>query len=86
VTLPDRSSDPPDDLGQTALVVAHPGHELTVAYGAQLPGITELRIGTGRNNTARRLLARIKKLERHLGWRVSPDGWVRFSPAADGTR
>jgi len=57
-----------------------------VAYGAQLPGITELRIGTGRNNTTRRLLARIKKHERHLGWRVSPDGWVRFSPVADGAR
>jgi hypothetical protein len=57
-----------------------------VAYGAQLPGITELRIGTGRNNTTRRLLARIKKHERHLGWSVSPDGWVRFAPPAEGTR
>jgi hypothetical protein len=57
-----------------------------VAYGAQAPGITEVRLGTGRNNTTRRLLTRIKKHEAHLGWRVSADGWVRFPRAADATR
>jgi hypothetical protein len=53
-----------------------------VAYGAQLPGIAAVRIGTGRNNTTRRLLARIRKHEALLGWRVDPDGWVTFPPGA----
>jgi hypothetical protein len=56
-----------------------------VAYGAQLPGITRARVGTGRNNAARRLLARIKKHERNLGWRVGDDGWVTFSRGAGET-
>jgi len=56
-----------------------------VAYGAQMPGITEVRVGTGRNNTTRRLLARIKKHEEQLGWRVGADGWVTFSPGAGST-
>ncbi len=51
-----------------------------LAYGAQLPGITRARVGTGKNNATRRLLARIKKHERSLGWQVGDDGWVVFSP------
>jgi len=51
-----------------------------VAYAAQWPGITRARVGTGRNNATRRLLARIKKHERGLGWQVGDDGWVVFAP------
>ncbi len=53
-----------------------------VAYGAHLPGIRSARVGTGRNNATRRLLARLKKHEGTFGWRVGDDGWVRFSAGA----
>lgn len=50
-----------------------------VALGAQMPGVSRARVGRGRNNATRRLLARLKKHEDALGWRVSADGWVTFS-------
>jgi hypothetical protein len=49
-----------------------------VAHAARLPGIRAARVGTGGNNTTRRLLARIKAQEGELGWRVNEDGWVTF--------
>jgi hypothetical protein len=49
-----------------------------VAYAASIPGVVKARVGTGQNNVTRRLLARLKKQERRLGWHVTPDGWVGF--------
>jgi len=52
-----------------------------VAYAAGTPGITAARVGTGQNNTTRRLLSRLRRHADGLGWRVDEDGWVTFSPA-----
>jgi len=51
-----------------------------VVYAAHTPGITAARVGTGQNNTARRLLSRLRRHADALGWRVDEDGWVTFSP------
>jgi hypothetical protein len=51
-----------------------------VAYGACTPGITAARVGTGQNNTTRRLLSRLQRHADALGWGVNEDGWVTFSP------
>lgn len=50
-----------------------------VAYAAQRPDIVGTRLGRKRNALARPLLRRLKDHEEQLGWRVHPDGWVRFS-------
>jgi hypothetical protein len=51
-----------------------------VAYAACTPGITEARVGTGQNNTTRRLLSRLQRHADALGWGVNEDGWVTFLP------
>jgi hypothetical protein len=53
-----------------------------VAYAACTPGITAARVGTGQNNTTRRLLSRLQRHADALGWGVNEDGWVTFSPTA----
>jgi hypothetical protein len=50
-----------------------------LAYACQLPGITQARVGTGRNNVTRRLLSRVQKHAEELGWCVRNEGWVRFA-------
>lgn len=47
-----------------------------VAFASEQPGIVKARIGTGRNNTTRRFLERLKASEAQFGWRVEMDGWV----------
>jgi hypothetical protein len=47
-----------------------------LTFAAEQPGIVKARIGTGRNNTTRRFLERVKASEAELGWRVEFDGWV----------
>jgi hypothetical protein len=54
-----------------------------VAYAAATPGVSRVRVGTGRNKVSRRFLEQIKSRETRLGWRVSPDGWVTF-PGSSG--
>jgi hypothetical protein len=49
-----------------------------VAYAACRPGITAARVGTGQNNTTRRLLSRLRRHADAVGWTVSEDGWVTF--------
>jgi hypothetical protein len=53
-----------------------------LAYAAQSSGIAKARIGRGRNNLTRRILARINNHKQALGWHVADDGWVTFTPLA----
>ena len=57
-----------------------------VAHAAHLPGITRARVGRGRNNITRRLLARLKRHADALGWQIGDDGWVTFRPPSDSAR
>jgi hypothetical protein len=50
-----------------------------VAGASRVPGVARARVGTGRNNTTRRLLERLAGHAEELGWRVTLDGWVAFS-------
>jgi hypothetical protein len=56
-----------------------------VAYGAQLAGIRQVRIGRARNNATRRLLARIARHDAALGCQVLADGWVSLAPSVPAT-
>ena len=72
MTLPDPSPDPPDDLGKAALVVAHPGHELTV-YGwmeRHRPLYCCLTDGSGGSATSR--IASTTRLLERAGATVGP--------------
>ena len=57
-----------------------------VAHAAHVPGITRARVGRGRNNITRRLLARLKRHADALGWQIGDDGWVTFRPPSDSAR
>ena len=57
-----------------------------VAHAAHVPGITRARVGRGRNNITRRLLARLKRHADALGWQIGDDGWVTFRHPSDSAR
>jgi hypothetical protein len=72
VDLPGRSRDPAEDPGQTALIVAHPGHELMVYHWVERhrPLYCCLTDGSGGSATSR--IASTTRLLERAGATVGP--------------